>query len=128
MKMAKQDIFSDKAPRPAGPYSQAIRSNGFIFISGQIPVDLATGVIVNEGIHKETRRILDSIEGILEAAGSSLQKIVKFTVFLKKIDDLKFVNEVFEERNLGILPARSAVEVSNLPKNVNLEIEAIAEE
>jgi 2-iminobutanoate/2-iminopropanoate deaminase len=126
--MAKQDIFSDKAPRPAGPYSQAIRSNGFIFISGQIPVDLATGVIVNEGIHKETRRILDSIEGILEAAGSSLQKIVKFTVFLKKIDDLKFVNEVFEERNLGILPSRSAVEVSNLPKNVNLEIEAIAEE
>lgn len=126
--MAKQDVFSDRVPRPTGPYSQAIRSNGFIFVSGQIPVDPATGVIVAEGIHKETRMILDSIEGILEAAGSSLRKVVKFTVFLKKIDDLKFVNEVFGERDLGTLPARSSVEVSNLPKNVNLEIEAIAEE
>jgi 2-iminobutanoate/2-iminopropanoate deaminase len=126
--MDKQSIFTETAPRPVGPYSQAIKANGFIFVAGQIPIDPATGVPVPEGIHKETRLILDHIENILKAAGSSIDRVVKFTVFLKRIDDIKFVNEVFEERNLGAMPARSTVEVSNLPKNVSVEIDAIGVE
>ncbi|MCX8094497.1 MAG: RidA family protein [Candidatus Goldbacteria bacterium] len=126
--MAKQVVFTDNAPRPIGPYSQAIKSNGFIFVSGQIPIDPATGTIVTGNIHMETRLILDNIERILEAAGSSLTKVVKFTCYLKDINDIKFVNEVFEERNLGALPARACVQVSDLPKNSKIEIDAIAEE
>ncbi len=126
--MDKQSVFTESAPRPVGPYSQAIKANGFIFVAGQIPIDLSTGVVVPEGIHRETRLILDHIDNILIAAGSSLQKVVKFTVYLKRIDDAKFVNEVFEEKNLGVLPARAAVEVSALPKSCSVEIDAIAVE
>lgn len=126
--MAKQIIFTDSAPRPIGPYSQAIKSNGFIFVSGQIPIDPATGTIVSSNIHTETRLILDNIEKILEAAGSSTEKVVKFTCYLKDINDMKFVNEVFEERNLGALPARVCVQVADLPKNTKIEIDAIATE
>jgi len=125
--MGKEAIFTEKAPKPAGQYSQAIRCNGFIFVAGQIPLDPETGVAVTEGVHKETRLIMDNIAVILEAAGSSIEKVVKFTVYLKRIDDAKFVNEVFAERNLGALPARAMIEVSNLPRNVGVEIEAIAE-
>ncbi|HRU38475.1 MAG TPA: Rid family detoxifying hydrolase [Candidatus Goldiibacteriota bacterium] len=126
--MGKEIIFTENAPRPVGLYSQAIRCNGFIFVAGQIPLDPVTGVAVTEGVHKETRLVMDNIAAILEAAGSSLAKVVKFTVYLRHIDDAKFVNEVFAERNLAELPARAMVEVSNLPKNVGVEIEAIAEE
>ena len=125
--MDKQTLFTENAPRPVGPYSQAVKCGGLIFLAGQIPIDPATGVTITLGIHKETRLILDHISNILEAAGSSLQKVVKFTVYLKKIDDARFVNEVFEERDLGGLPARTTVEVSNLPKNASVEIDAIAE-
>jgi 2-iminobutanoate/2-iminopropanoate deaminase len=125
--MDKQTLFTENAPKPAGPYSQAVRCGGFIFVAGQIPINPATGVTITEGIHKETRLILDHITNILEAAGSSIEKVVKFTVFLKRIDDIKFVNEVFEERNLGAMPARTTVEVSSLPKNASVEIDAIAE-
>jgi 2-iminobutanoate/2-iminopropanoate deaminase len=125
--MDKQTLFTENAPRPAGPYSQAVKCGGFIFVAGQIPIDPVTGVVATLGVHKETRLILDQISNILDAAGSGMQKVVKFTVFLKKIDDVKFVNEVFEERDLGGLPARSTVEVSNLPKNASVEIDAIAE-
>jgi 2-iminobutanoate/2-iminopropanoate deaminase len=126
--MTKQVIFTDNAPRPIGPYSQAIKSNGFIFVSGQIPIDPASGTVLSGNIHQETRLILDNISRILEAAGSSLDKVVKFTCYLKDINDMKFVNEVFEEKNLGALPARACVQVDELPKNVKLEIDAIAEE
>ncbi|HPD18042.1 MAG: Rid family detoxifying hydrolase [Candidatus Goldbacteria bacterium] len=126
--MAKQVIFTDSAPRPIGPYSQAIKSNGFIFVSGQIPVDPATGTVTISNIHLETRLILDNISKILETAGSSIDKVVKFNCYLKDINDIKFVNEIFEERNLGALPARSCIQASDLPKNVRIEIDAIAEE
>jgi 2-iminobutanoate/2-iminopropanoate deaminase len=125
--MPKQTLFTENAPKPVGPYSQAVKCGGFIFVAGQIPINASTGAVVTEGIHKETRLILDNIQAILESAGSSLQKVVKFTVYLKRIDDTKFINEVFEERDLGGLPARATVEVSNLPKNVSVEIDAIAE-
>ena len=126
--MAKEVIFTDSAPRPIGPYSQAIKSKGFIFVSGQIPIDPSTGTVVSGNIHLETRLIMDNIARILEAAGSSVNKIVKFTCYLKDINDMKFVNEVFEERDLGALPARACIQVADLPKNVKIEIDAIAEE
>lgn len=126
--MAKQVIFTDNAPRPIGPYSQAVKANGFIFVSGQIPIDPATGTVSSGNIHQETRLILDNIARILEAAGSSIEKVVKFTCYLKDINDMKFVNEVFEEKNLGALPARASVQVTDLPKNAKIEIDAIAEE
>ena len=126
--MAKEVIFTDSAPRPIGPYSQAIKSKGFIFVSGQIPIDPSTGTVVSGNIHLETRLIMDNIARILEAAGSSVNKIVKFTCYLKDINDMKFVNEIFEERDLGALPARACIQVADLPKNVKIEIDAIAEE
>jgi 2-iminobutanoate/2-iminopropanoate deaminase len=128
MIMAKEVVFTDSAPRPIGPYSQAVKSKGFIFVSGQIPIDPATGTAITGNIHLETRLILDNISKILESAGSSLTKVVKFTCYLKDINDIKFVNEVFEEKNLGALPARACVQVADLPKNVKIEIDAIAEE
>ncbi len=126
--MAKEIIFTEQAPRPIGPYSQAIKTKGFIFVSGQIPIDPATGTAVTGNIHQETRLIMDNIARILEAAGSSLDKVVKFTCYLKDINDMKFVNEVFEEKDLGALPARACVQVADLPKGVKIEIDAIAEE
>jgi 2-iminobutanoate/2-iminopropanoate deaminase len=125
--MTKKIILTDRAPKPVGPYSQAIISGGFIFLAGQIPIDPSTGIIITEGVHKETRMIMDNISAVLEAAGSSLEKIVKLTVYLINIEDVKFVNEVLEDRIKGGFPARSAVQVSRLPKDANVEIEAIAE-
>ena len=120
-------IFTENSPKPQGAYSQAVKSNGFVFVSGQIPVDIATGIICVESVMKETRIIFDNISSVLNAAGSSLEKIVKLTVFLKNLDDIKFVNEVMNERFGDNLPARAVVEVSRLPKDISLEIEAIAE-
>ncbi|HDQ25192.1 MAG TPA: hypothetical protein ENN43_00400 [bacterium] len=125
--MAKEQVVSSGAPAPLGPYSQAIKSNGFIFVSGQLAIDPAEGILKSESVHKDTKLILDNISAILEAAGSSLEKTVKFTVYLKNIDDMKFVNEAFEERLPGVKPARSAVAVAALPKNASVEIEAVAE-
>ena len=120
-------IFTTNAPKHVGAYSQAIRANGFIFVSGQIPLDMATGTLVGDGVQKNTGLIMRHITAILEAAGSSLKKTVKLTVFLKNIDDIKHVNEVLTGIYGDALPARAAVEVSRLPKNAEIEIEAIAE-
>lgn len=126
--MGKEIILSATAPAPQGAYSQAVKANGFIFVSGQIPVDLSTGMIVTEGVHKETRIVIDNIEAILTAAGSGLNKVVKLGVFLTKIDDIKFINEVLKERFTDGLPARTTVQVSRLPKDINVEIDAVAVE
>ena len=120
-------IFTANAPKPVGAYSQGIRANGFIFVSGQIPLDMATGTLAADGVHKNAGLIMRHIAAILEAAGSSLKKTVKLTVFLKNIDDIKHVNEVLAGIYGDALPARAAVEVSRLPKNAEIEIEAIAE-
>ncbi|MCE5299467.1 MAG: Rid family detoxifying hydrolase [Spirochaetia bacterium] len=126
--MTKDIISTKNAPAPAGSYSQAVKSNGFIFVSGQIPIEPATGDLITTGIHHETRVVLDNISAILSAAGSDITKIVKLTVYLRKIEDVKFVNEVLAERFPdNNLPARACVEVSGLPKDAGVEIEAVAE-
>lgn len=122
----KVAIITEDAPFPVGPYSQAVKANGFIFVSGQIPIDAQTDELVNGDIEKQTRLILQNIKSILEAGDSSLAKVVKLTVFLKNIGDLPRVNKVFEECFLGEFPARESVEVSQLPKEAKIEISAIA--
>jgi 2-iminobutanoate/2-iminopropanoate deaminase len=120
-------ISTPSAPKPIGAYSQAVKSNGFIYVSGQLPIDMATGILSSEGVHKETKIILVNIANILAAGGSSLEKVVKFTVYLKEINDIKFINEVFQEVFGANAPARSTIQAARLPKDAKVEIEAIAE-
>jgi len=125
--MDKKVIFTQDAPKPVGPYSQAVICNGMICLAGQIAIDPATGVMHAEGVHKDVRQIFANIEAILKAAGSSLQNIMKLTVYLTDINDIKFVNEVIEEIFTGRqYPARTTIQVSRLPKDAKVEIEAIA--
>jgi len=125
--MAKEIIFTDKAPKPIGAYSQAVKCGNLLFLSGQLPIVPETGHLSTEGIHKETRLIFENMEAVLKAAGSSINKLVKVNIFMTNLDDFKFVNEVMEEKCAGNLPARSTVQVAALPKGANIEIEAIAE-
>jgi len=120
-------IFTENAPAPIGPYSQAIMiDKNLIFTSGQIPIDPRTGNIVEGDIKAQTRQVLKNIEAILIASGSSLTSVIKTTVYLKDINDFSAMNEVYEEFFRKIAPARTTVEVSRLPKDVRIEIEAIA--
>ena len=121
----KEAVFTDKAPRPIGPYSQAIKAGEFLFISGQIPVD-RDGKLVEGGIKAQTRQVLENIRAILEAAGAGLDNVVKVTVYLKDMNDFSAMNEVYAEYFGSSKPARAAVEVSRLPKDVRIEVEAIA--
>ena len=121
-----QILHTDKAPAAVGPYSQATEVNGFIFTSGQIPLIPETGELVSEDIKKATARSLDNIKAILEEAGSSLEKVLKVNIFLDDINDFAAVNEVYAEYFNTHKPARSCVEVANLPKKALIEIEAIA--
>lgn len=122
----REIIVTKAAPDPIGPYSQAIRSNGFIFVSGQIPVRPETGLVVEGGIEAQTHQVMRNLAAILHAAGSGLEKVVKTTVFLSSLDDFSGFNRVYEEYFGEAKPARATVEVSRLPKEVLLEIEAIA--
>ncbi|HDJ97343.1 MAG: deaminase [Thermoprotei archaeon] len=124
--MSKEIVFTEKAPRPIGPYSQAVVAGGFIFGSGQIPIDPATGEIVEGDIEVQTQRVLENIKAVLEAAGSSLEKVVFVTVFLSDLSDYPRFNEVYAEYFGGSPPARTTVEVSRLPKGVKLEVNFIA--
>ncbi len=122
----KQEVSTDNAPAAVGPYSQAIISNNLIFCSGQIPLDPATGEKVDGGIGVQTRRCLDNLSAVLEAAGSSMQDVVKTTVYLADIGDFAEMNDVYAEYFEKPAPARAAVEVSALPKGARIEIDAIA--
>lgn len=124
--MERVVISTTNAPSAIGPYSQGIRAGSFIFVSGQIPLDPESGQIVYGGIKEQTRRVLESLRNILEEGGSSLNKVVKTTIFLANMDKYNDVNEVYSEFFGEIKPARSTVEVSRLPKGVGIEIEAIA--
>jgi 2-iminobutanoate/2-iminopropanoate deaminase len=125
--MEKQVIFTDKAPAAIGPYSAAIHAGSFIFTSGQIPVDPATGSMPAT-IEEQTRQSLNNVKAILEAAGTDMAHVVKTTVFLQSMSDFAAMNGVYSEFFSGAYPARSAVEVACLPKGAKVEIEAIAVE
>ena len=119
-------ISTDRGPKAIGPYSQAIKANGFVFLSGQIPLDPASQQLVSGDIAVQTERVLQNISGILEAAGASLARVVKTTVFLKNMGDFAAMNEVYARYFTAEPPARSTVEVARLPKDVLVEIEVIA--
>jgi 2-iminobutanoate/2-iminopropanoate deaminase len=126
--MPKSVIQTDKAPRAVGPYSQAIKLEGesLIFISGQIALDPKTGDRVHGGVVQETRQVFENLKAVLDAAGSSLEKVVKTTVFLHSMDDFGVMNEVYSQYFKDDPPARSTIEVSRLPKGMKIEIEAVA--
>ena len=125
--MSKDIIATKNAPGAIGPYSQGIRANGFVFASGQIGLDPATGEFVKGGIVEQSRQALLNVKNVLEAAGSGLDKAVKTTVFLKDINDFAAMNAVYSEFFKTDCPARSAVQVAVLPKGALVEIEVIAE-
>ena len=119
-------VLTDKGPKPIGPYSQAIRANGFLYVSGQVALDPKTGEFVGTDIQQQTERTLENVKGILEAAGSNMHHVVKTTVFLKDINDFSAMNEVYAKFFALAPPARSTVEVARLPKDALVEIEVIA--
>jgi 2-iminobutanoate/2-iminopropanoate deaminase len=119
-------IETADAPAPIGPYSQAIQAKGFIFVSGQIPIDPKTGQVVDGGIEVQTRQVIKNISAILRAAGTDLNQVVKATVFLANLDDFVAFNQVYAEYFGKTRPARAAVQVARLPKEVLLEIEVVS--
>jgi len=122
-----REIISTKdAPQAIGPYSQAIKTNGFVFTSGQIAIDPATQQVIAGDVAAQTDRVLRNLSEILEAAGSGLGKVVRATVFLKSMDDFAAMNSVYGKYFSSVPPARSTVEVSRLPKDVLVEIDVIA--
>jgi len=125
-RLVKQEIQTDKAPKPVGPYSQAIKVNGFLFISGQIPLDPETNRMIEGDFKTKARRILENIRQIVESAGGSMDSIVKITVYLTDISKFAELNDVYKEYFNPPYPSRSVVEVKGLPKGSEIEIEAIA--
>ena len=121
----KKAISTDKAPAAIGPYSQAIEVNSIIYTSGVIPVDPATGVIP-EGVQAQAEQAISNLCALLEAAGTSAANVVKTTVFIKEMNDFGTINEIYAKYFTGTYPARSCVEVARLPKDVLIEIEAVA--
>jgi 2-iminobutanoate/2-iminopropanoate deaminase len=119
-------IATNDGPKAIGPYSQAIRANGFVFLSGQIPLDPATQQLISGDVAAQTERVLQNLSGILKAAGSSLSQVVKTTVFLKNMSEFAAMNEVYGRYFAEAPPARSTVEVARLPKDVLVEIDVIA--
>ena len=122
----KEVIATDRGPKAIGPYSQAIRAGGFLFVSGQIPLDPATQQLVSGDIQAQTERVLENLKGIVEAAGSSLDRVVRATVFLADMNEFAAMNEVYGRYFRSQPPARSTVQVSRLPRDVRVEIDVIA--
>jgi 2-iminobutanoate/2-iminopropanoate deaminase len=119
-------IHTDGAPAAIGPYSQAVVVNGLVFCSGQIAIEPATGKLLTGDVKQQTRQVLHNLAAVLEAAGTDLGSVVKTTVFLKSMDDFSAMNEVYAEVFGDNQPARAAVEVARLPRDVDVEIDAIA--
>jgi 2-iminobutanoate/2-iminopropanoate deaminase len=122
----KKEIKTEKAPRAIGPYSQGIAANGFIFVSGQIPLDPSSGELNTGSIEDQARQVLKNLTAVLEAGGSSLDHVVKATVFLQDMNDFAKMNAVYSEFFKPPYPARAAVQVARLPRDVKVEIEALA--
>ncbi len=123
----KHVITTDRAPKPIGPYSQAIRAGGLLFLSGQTPIDPATGQLVEGDIAVQTARVLDNLKAVVESAGSSLDRVVKTTVFLKDLSDFAAMNEVYARYFAQNSPARTTIEAARLPRDCHVEIDLIAE-
>lgn len=124
--MPREIVRTDRAPAAVGAYSQAVRAGDFVFVSGQIPLNPETGEVVFADIKEQTERVLVNIRNILQEAGMSLEDVVRTTVYLELMDDLSRVNEVYGRFFGDSPPARAAVEVARLPKDVAIEIEAVA--
>jgi 2-iminobutanoate/2-iminopropanoate deaminase len=122
----KNIVNTQNAPAPIGPYSQAVIAGNLLFVSGQIPMDAATGNLVMDDIKTETKQVMNNIKAILEEAGADFSNIVKTSIFLKDMQNFAQVNEVYGTYFKDQFPARETVEVSGLPKNVNVEISVIA--
>ena len=122
----KEIISTPNAPKAIGPYSQAVRANGFIFLSGQIPLDPQSGELLVGDIAQQTTRVLDNLKAILEAAGSSLDNAVKVSVFLKDMSEFAAMNAIYAQYFRENFPARATVEVARLPRDVGVEIDVIA--
>lgn len=122
----KEIVFTEQAPRAIGPYSQAVKAGGFVFVSGQIALDPATGQLVLGDVRLQTRRVLENLRAILEAAGSSLDKVVRTTVYLKDLNDFNAMNEEYTLFFRDARPARATVQVAKLPRDALVEIDAIA--
>ena len=122
----KEVVLTDRGPKPIGPYSQAIKSNGFLFVSGQIALDPKTGEFSGANVREQTERVMENLKGILEAAGASFGHVLKTTVFLKDMSDFAAMNEIYAKSFVAAPPARSTVEVSRLPKDALVEIELVA--
>lgn len=122
----KESVQTENAPKAIGPYSQAIKANGMLFASGQVPIDPATGEIIIGTIGEQTERVFRNLQAVLEAAGTSFDKVVKTTVFLADLKDFAEMNQAYAKFFAEAPPARSTVEVSRLPKDARVEIDLIA--
>lgn len=124
--MEREIIITENAPKAIGPYSQAVRIGNIVFCSGQIPINPLTGEFVSGGVAEQTEQVLKNLSAVLEAAGSSLQKVLKTTVFLADMNDFATMNEVYEKFFGENKPARSTVQAARLPRDAKVEIECIA--
>jgi 2-iminobutanoate/2-iminopropanoate deaminase len=122
----KNVVITDRGPKPIGPYSQAIKAGGLVYLSGQVALDPKSGELLGADIRHQTERVIENIKGILEAAGVNLHHVLKTTVFLKDMNDFAAMNEVYARYFTAAPPARSTVQVSRLPKDALVEIEVIA--
>lgn len=124
--MNKKVVSTRKSPSAIGPYSQAIRFDNLVFVSGQIPIDPKSGDILKDNIKEQTKQVLENLKNILEASGSSLQNVLRTTIYLTKIENYTMINETYAQYFESSPPARSTVQVSRLPRDVDIEIDAIA--
>jgi 2-iminobutanoate/2-iminopropanoate deaminase len=125
--MKREAVRTDRAPKAIGPYEQALRVDGWVFTSGQIPLDPKTGTIVERGIGAQTRQVLDNLRAVLEAAGTSMSRVVKTTVYMTSLADFQKMNEVYAEYFPQDKPARSTVGVAALPRGAMIEIDVVAQ-
>ena len=124
--MAKKIVNTDKAPKAAGPYSQAVKVGNLLFISGQIPVEAQSGNLVREGVELQTQQVIENIGAILHSVGLSYENVVKTTLYIRNMQDFDAINKIYAEYFQEGPPARACVEVTRLPRDVDIEIEAVA--
>lgn len=124
--MSKEIVRTDKAPAAVGPYSQAVRAGGWVFVSGQVPIDPQTGEVVSGSVEEQARQALENVQAVLEGADLTLDHVVKATVFLTDMESFQRVNGVYASFFASDPPARACVEVSRLPKGADVEVEAVA--